>query len=642
MKRLVASLLAALIVAGLIGPVTVAAAERPAKVVIVVGPVGPGMTDRFRAQAREAAAIARRYTPDVTELYSPNATWPAVREALDGASVVVYMGHGNGWPSRYRDSLYPPTQNGFGLNPTAGDGDSRHQYFGEEYIASDVNLAKHAVVLLHHLCYASGNTEPGLPEGTLAQARQRVDNYAAGFIRAGASAVIAEAWSSPAYNVRAVLQGRRSIQSIWRNAPTANGNAFAFESARSPGYVAQMDPDNRRSGFHRSIVLKAGLAARDVLASGRGNPAATRADPAEPPEPTEPSLVGTAKLSAPDVRGLTRANGGTGFRIAFTAAAGATLPETVKASVRWDPLDVPVAPAEPASEVAAEPSAEPSPEPSTQPPPSLPTAAPDAETDVETEPSAAPGESAAPSTAPDPSVVGAGGQPTPSALPEREQPEAPPVHEPPVPGAPPDAFSLVQPERIGAVVEPVKGKVQRGTLLFPLAMPAQPGLYRLTVTLHDADGVAYDAATQALVAPMLVRVVGDHDAKVLATDATTLEAGTNVPLQVKVANLGKGDWGHEEIAQPRPRQAIPAEAAQVVGHWIALDPSLGTTLAPVTADLPVAMASGSVADATLQLAVPVAPGSYLLILDVVTPEHGSLASLGVATTTVRVTVQPAP
>ena len=60
-----------------------------------------------------------------------------------------------------------------------------------------VKLAPDAVVLLHHLCYASGLSEPGLPEGTLDQAKQRVDNFAAGFIRAGASAVIAEAYTSP-------------------------------------------------------------------------------------------------------------------------------------------------------------------------------------------------------------------------------------------------------------------------------------------------------------------------------------------------------------------------------------------------------------------------------------------------------------
>jgi hypothetical protein len=40
--------------------------------------------------------------------------------------------------------------------------------------------------------------------------------------------------------------------------------------------------------------------------------------------------------------------------------------------------------------------------------------------------------------------------------------------------------------------------------------------------------------------------------------------------------------------------------------------------------------------------VPATPGQYLLILDVVTPDKGSLASIGVPPTMVRVTVLPAP
>ncbi len=215
MRRVLVAAFASLLIAGIVAPAVAAAPARDGdavpRVVVIVGPSGAA-TDRYRAEARAAAALARKYTPDVTELYSPNATWPAVKKALQGASLVIYMGHGNGWPSRYRDSLYPPTQNGFGLNPTAGSGDSSHQYFGESKIEESVKLAKNAVVLLNHLCYASGNTEPGLPEGTLKQARQRVDNFAAGFIASGASAVVAEAYASPNHMVRVVLGGNRSIE----------------------------------------------------------------------------------------------------------------------------------------------------------------------------------------------------------------------------------------------------------------------------------------------------------------------------------------------------------------------------------------------------------------------------------------------
>ena len=49
---------------------------------------------------------------------------------------------------------------------------------------------------------------------------------------------------------------------------------------------------------------------------------------------------------------------------------------------------------------------------------------------------------------------------------------------------------------------------------------------------------------------------------------------------------------------------------------------------------------GKTADATLELRAPVAPGDYLLMLDIVTPEHGSLVASGADPTIVRVTVLP--
>ena len=90
-----------------------------------------------------------------------------------------------------------------------------------------------------------------------------------------------------------------------------------------------------------------------------------------------------------------------------------------------------------------------------------------------------------------------------------------------------------------------------------------------------------------------------------------------------------------------PGGGTQASAARVVGHWVALD-AASTTLAPVRASLPAALEPGSTTDASLDLAVPVAPGQYLLVLDVVTPTEGSLASIGVPPTIVRVTVVPAP
>ena len=273
---------------------------RGPKVVLIVGPAGAA-TPYYRQLADQAAAAAAKLTPNVVRVYSPDATWEHVKAALQGASVVVYLGHGNGWPSIYRNSLYPPTQDGFGLNPHEGAADA-HQYFGEDKIGSEIKLAPNAVVIFSHLCYASGNTEPGLAEGTLAQAQQRVDNYAAGFFRAGAAAVIADAYLSPTYYVTSVLSKRSTVDSIWRRAPNVNDHFLTFASARTKGAIAEMDPDQVSSGFHRSLVVRPGVNTIQVRGSAPIRPVVV--DPQ-----VEPSLaplgvtIGSPDLTTPPTAG---------------------------------------------------------------------------------------------------------------------------------------------------------------------------------------------------------------------------------------------------------------------------------------------------------------------------------------------------
>ena len=157
---------------------SVSAAAGDPKVVIIVGATH-GATAGYRADADVAYAEARKYTSNVIKVYSPNATWAKVKAAVVGASIVIYMGHGNGWPSPYTYDAQYTTKDGFGLNATAGAGDYNNKYYGEPYMAS-MDLAPGAIVLLHHLCYASGNSEPGNAEPSVTVARQRADNYAHG------------------------------------------------------------------------------------------------------------------------------------------------------------------------------------------------------------------------------------------------------------------------------------------------------------------------------------------------------------------------------------------------------------------------------------------------------------------------------
>ncbi|MGZ6339554.1 MAG: cell wall-binding repeat-containing protein [Candidatus Limnocylindrales bacterium] len=251
MRQIALALVASLIVAlaSLVpgSPATIHAATSP-KVVIVVGPV-EGTTPSYRSDAEAAAAAARRYTDNVITIYSPNATWAAVKPLLQGASLVIYLGHGNGFPSPYfsGSALVPPSPypqdrvDGMGLNTTAGAGDSNTAYVGELTLRSEVRLAPGAVVILSHLCYSAGQSESGNADPTVTVARARVDNMAAGWIAAGARAVVAEPYSNPAWYVDQLFTANQTVDGIWRARPSAYGNVSTFASVRSAGFQAEMD-----------------------------------------------------------------------------------------------------------------------------------------------------------------------------------------------------------------------------------------------------------------------------------------------------------------------------------------------------------------------------------------------------------------
>jgi len=252
-RSLLISIFAALVV---LTGATASAPEAHAatrKVVIVVGPVGSA-TANYKDNARQLASLARSYGASVREIYSPYATWARVRDAAVGANVLIYLGHGNGWPSPH----YPystATKDGMGLNSSYGNGNSNTKYYGQDYMLK-LDLASHSVVMLNRLCYASGNNEWGAGNPSKATAMKRVDNYGYPFLKAGAQAVFASGITSMTYVLKRLFTASSSMtmSSVFWSDPNRTGSyRVNFASSKITGVTARLDP-YAPSRYYRSVI----------------------------------------------------------------------------------------------------------------------------------------------------------------------------------------------------------------------------------------------------------------------------------------------------------------------------------------------------------------------------------------------------
>ena len=196
--------------------VAVAAGE---KVAIIVGPVG-SLTANYRTSANRVADAATARGATVVKAYSPNATWANVRAAVNGANVVVYFGHGNGFPNPYSSTENRDRVNGWGLNRTTSNGDSDNWsttmvYCGEKALRGTLTASDGAAQRQYcsggpitpaagfTMIYAQAHYSPGFgerynesdPLPTQAEAQQRVRNYSRPVLQLGAAAYIASAYS---------------------------------------------------------------------------------------------------------------------------------------------------------------------------------------------------------------------------------------------------------------------------------------------------------------------------------------------------------------------------------------------------------------------------------------------------------------
>ena len=102
-------------------------------------------------------------------------------------------------------------------------------------------LAPNAIILLNHLCYASGNSEPGHAAPTMSVAKQRVDNYAAGFLRSPARAVLADGQRGPADTLRRMLREKSAGVSSSLSVMWITLHMLTIETDFPPGSFSRFD-----------------------------------------------------------------------------------------------------------------------------------------------------------------------------------------------------------------------------------------------------------------------------------------------------------------------------------------------------------------------------------------------------------------
>jgi hypothetical protein len=202
-NRIKLALVASLtIISSLMAAAPVGAVATPQKVVIIVGPTG-AQTDDYRSKGDSIASVAEAAGATAIKVYSPNATWANVKAAVNGANIVVYLGHGNGFPNPYGTTELVDRTNGWGLNRTTsgGDGDdwsttmvycgekalmgtltgsdgsAQWSYCGGSTNTDGITPAANWVMIYSNACYAPGASEGWDTPATESVAMQRVRNY---------------------------------------------------------------------------------------------------------------------------------------------------------------------------------------------------------------------------------------------------------------------------------------------------------------------------------------------------------------------------------------------------------------------------------------------------------------------------------
>ena len=271
------------------------------KAVFIVGPTN-GLTDSNLADAEKMATQAEAAGMEVHRVFFPHATWDNVLANIQDANLVVYMGHGYGWPSPYTKVLTEARQDGMGLNSFDGSAKNEYTYYGATRLRESIHLAPNAIVFLNHLCYSAGNAEPGMAIPAVDLAAERVDNMASGWLAIGARTVFAYGWWQRMNYPQALMSTNSTMDDLFTTVPSgsAAGSPAGYvgwqdarlDSVRTPGATIHLDP-HKKYGYYRALTGDPAMTAAEFRASavGTAGSPSTGGDPSAPPEITSLSAA---------------------------------------------------------------------------------------------------------------------------------------------------------------------------------------------------------------------------------------------------------------------------------------------------------------------------------------------------------------
>ena len=335
--RLATAFVALFLATSLVAPLHADAAEAAAqKVVVIVGPTAisestyVGMADNVAATASAAGA-------SVVKLYCSDATAARVASETAGANIIVYFGHGNGFPNPYTTppytydeaQVYPAGTNGWGLaRGGASCRDDNLQYYGEDWITANVKPAPGFTMIYSNACYTpgAGEDEAGRPTDER-MAWTRVGYYSRGVLGMGAGAYFAsDLWRGSSSLVDLIL----------RNPTMTYGEIFKRASGYVAGgerpYVHPMRAD-RQVWLHRSGNWQ-GLQSWWYAFAGNPSNTPSNANAAVPPAPPPPSVLPVERIAGADryaTAALTsRTTFSPGVPVAYVAT-GANFPDALAA-----------------------------------------------------------------------------------------------------------------------------------------------------------------------------------------------------------------------------------------------------------------------------------------------------------------------